>query len=89
MLKIGVNNVPHVFANGVPVVAAAHGIKLCIENLWIRCPKSQVVLVKILPAALVRVYLVVGSPAAIFGDLHCVMQAGVTGVPASKWARYM
>ena len=88
VLKIGVNNVPLVFANGVPAVAA-HGIKLCIENLWIRCPKSQVVLVKILPAALVRVYLVVGSPAAIFGDLQCVMQAGVTGAPASKWTRYM
>ena len=47
---IGVNNAPLVFANGVPAATAAHGIKLCIENLRMRCPKSQIVLVKILPA---------------------------------------
>jgi lysophospholipase L1-like esterase len=47
---IGVNNAPLVQANGVPVTAAAHGIKLCIENLRLRCPQSQIVLVKILPA---------------------------------------
>jgi lysophospholipase L1-like esterase len=50
VLMIGVNNAPLVQANGVPVTAAAHGIKLCIENLRLRCPQSQIVLVKILPA---------------------------------------
>ena len=50
MLKIGVNNAPLIFANGVPAGTAAYGIKLCIENLRMRCPKSQIVLVKILPA---------------------------------------
>ena len=50
VLMIGVNNAPLVQANGVPVAAAAHGIKLCIENLRLRCPQSQIVLVKILPA---------------------------------------
>ncbi len=50
VLKIGVNNAPLIFANGVPAAAAAHGIKLCIENLRMRCPKSQIILVKILPA---------------------------------------
>jgi lysophospholipase L1-like esterase len=45
-----VNNAPLVFANGAPAASAAHGIKLCIENLRMRCPKSQIVLVKILPA---------------------------------------
>jgi beta-glucosidase len=50
VLMIGVNNAPLVFANGVPVSAAAHGIKLCIENLRLRCPKSQIALVMILPA---------------------------------------
>ncbi|NBR86101.1 MAG: hypothetical protein EBS84_12970 [Proteobacteria bacterium] len=50
VLMIGVNNAPLVQANGVPVAAAAHGIKLCVENLRLRCPQSQIVLVKILPA---------------------------------------
>jgi beta-glucosidase len=50
VLKIGVNNAPLVFANGAPAASAAHAIKLCIENLRMRCPKSQIVLVKILPA---------------------------------------
>jgi len=50
VLMIGVNNAPLVQANGVPVTAAAHGIKLCLENLRLRCPQSQIVLVKILPA---------------------------------------
>jgi lysophospholipase L1-like esterase len=50
VLMIGVNNAPLVFANGAPAASAAHGIKLCIENLRLRCPKSQIVLVKILPA---------------------------------------
>ncbi len=50
VLMIGVNNAPLVFANGAPAASAAHGIKLCIENLRMRCPKSQIVLVKILPA---------------------------------------
>ena len=50
VLMIGVNNAPLVQANGVPVAAAAHGIKLCVENLRLRYPQSQIVLVKILPA---------------------------------------
>jgi lysophospholipase L1-like esterase len=50
LLMIGVNNALLVFANGAPATSAAHGIKLCIENLRLRCPKSQIVLVKILPA---------------------------------------
>lgn len=50
VLLIGVNNAPLVQANGVPVTTAAHGIKLCIENLRLRCPQSQIVLVKLLPA---------------------------------------
>ncbi|MCY2990198.1 MAG: GDSL-type esterase/lipase family protein [Planctomycetota bacterium] len=50
VLMIGVNNAPLVFANGAPAVTAAQGIKLCIENLRMRCPQSQIVLVKILPA---------------------------------------
>ena len=50
VLMIGVNNAPLVFANGAPAASAARGIKLCVENLRLRCPKSQIVLVKILPA---------------------------------------
>jgi lysophospholipase L1-like esterase len=50
VLMIGVNNAPLVFANGAPAATAAHGIKLCVENVRLRCPQSQVVLVKILPA---------------------------------------
>jgi lysophospholipase L1-like esterase len=50
VLKIGVNNAPLVFANGAPAASAAQGIKLCVENLRLRCPQSQIVLVKILPA---------------------------------------
>ena len=50
VLKIGVNNAPLIQGNGVPVSAAAHGIRLCVENLRLRCPQSQIILVKILPA---------------------------------------
>lgn len=50
VLMIGVNNAPLVFANGVPAAAVARGIKLCVENLRLRCPNSRIVLVKILPA---------------------------------------
>jgi lysophospholipase L1-like esterase len=50
VLKIGVNNAPLVFANGVPAEAAAQGIQLCLDNLRLRCPSAQIVLVKILPA---------------------------------------
>jgi platelet-activating factor acetylhydrolase IB subunit beta/gamma len=50
VLMIGVNNAPLITTNGVPVAAAAHGIKLCVENLRLRCPQSQIVLVKVLPA---------------------------------------
>jgi hypothetical protein len=47
---IGVNNSNGVQANGVPVSAAVEGIRLCVANLRQRCPESQIVLVKILPA---------------------------------------
>ncbi len=50
VLLIGVNNAPLVQANEVPAAAAAQGIKLCIENLRMRCPQSHIILVKILPA---------------------------------------
>jgi len=50
VLKIGVNNAPLIKANGVPVETAAQGIKLCVENLRLRCPQSQIIVVKILPA---------------------------------------
>jgi platelet-activating factor acetylhydrolase IB subunit beta/gamma len=50
VLMIGVNNAPLVFANGAPAASAARGIKLCVEDIRLRCPKSQIVLVKILPA---------------------------------------
>ena len=50
VLMIGVNNAPLVQANGVPATSAAQGIRLCIENLRMRCPQSQIVLTKILPA---------------------------------------
>ncbi|MBM3891045.1 MAG: hypothetical protein FJ388_18180, partial [Verrucomicrobia bacterium] len=50
VLLIGVNNAPLVHANGVPAAVVAQGIKLCVENLRLRCPKSRVVVVKILPA---------------------------------------
>jgi beta-glucosidase len=50
LLMIGVNNAPLVQANGVPMISAAQGIKLCVENLRLRCPDSRIVLVKILPA---------------------------------------
>jgi lysophospholipase L1-like esterase len=50
VLMIGVNNSNAVQANGVPVSAAVEGIRLCLANLRLRCPDSQIVLVKILPA---------------------------------------
>lgn len=50
VLTIGVNNAPLVFANGVPARSVAQGINLCVDNLRLRCPTSQIILVKILPA---------------------------------------
>ncbi len=50
VLMIGVNNANGVHANGVPVDAAAQGIKLCVKNLRLRCPQSLIVLIKTLPA---------------------------------------
>ncbi len=50
VLLIGVNNAPLVQANGVPATAVALGIKLCIDNLRVRFPQSQVILLKVLPA---------------------------------------
>jgi hypothetical protein len=48
VLMIGVNNAPLITANGAPVATAAHGIKLCVENLRLRCPQSQIVLNRLL-----------------------------------------
>jgi platelet-activating factor acetylhydrolase IB subunit beta/gamma len=50
ILMIGVNNAPLVQANGVPASAVAQGIKLCVENLRLRCPESTIIIVKTLPA---------------------------------------
>ncbi len=50
VLMIGVNNAPLVEANGVPAASAAHGIKLCVENLRMRCPDAKIAVVKLIPA---------------------------------------
>lgn len=50
VLMIGVNNAPLVTANGVPAVSVAQGIQLCVQNLRARCPRTEIVLVKIFPA---------------------------------------
>lgn len=50
VLLIGVNNAPLVGPNGVPASAVAQGIKLCVENVRMKCPKTEVVVVKVLPA---------------------------------------
>ena len=50
VLMIGVNNAPHVAANGVPPAAVAKGIALCVENVRLKAPAAQVVVVKIVPA---------------------------------------
>ncbi|MBI5835320.1 MAG: hypothetical protein HZB16_23680 [Armatimonadetes bacterium] len=50
VLMIGVNNAPLVTANGVPASRVAEGIALCVRNLRARCPKTDIVLTKILPA---------------------------------------
>jgi len=50
VLMIGVNNAPLVAANGVPAEAVADGIRLCVENLRLKCPASHVVVVKVVPA---------------------------------------
>ena len=50
VLMIGVNNAPLITACSVPAEAVAQGIKLCVDNLREKCPASQVVVVKVLPA---------------------------------------
>jgi platelet-activating factor acetylhydrolase IB subunit beta/gamma len=50
VLMIGVNNAPLVAANGVPPVAVAQGIELCVKNLRLKCPQSHVIVLKVLPA---------------------------------------
>lgn len=50
VLMIGVNNAPHVAANGVPPEAVAQGIALCVENVRLKAPASQIVVVKVVPA---------------------------------------
>jgi beta-glucosidase len=50
VLMIGVNNAPHVAANGVPAEAVAHGIALCVQNVRLKAPAAHVVVVKVVPA---------------------------------------
>ena len=50
VLMIGVNNAPLVTANGVSAASVAQGIQLCVQNLRARCPRTEIVLVKIFPA---------------------------------------
>jgi lysophospholipase L1-like esterase len=50
VLMIGVNNAPHVAANGVPPEAVAQGIALCVQNVRLKAPAAHVVVVKIVPA---------------------------------------
>jgi beta-glucosidase len=50
VLMLGVNNAPLVAANGVPPDAVAEGIGLCVKNLRLKCPRSCVIVVKVLPA---------------------------------------
>ena len=50
VLMLGVNNAPLVAANGVPPGAVAQGIELCVKNLRLKCPRSHVIVVKVLPA---------------------------------------
>jgi len=50
VLMIGVNNAPHVAANGVPPEAVAQGIKLCVDNVRLKAPTAHVVVVKVVPA---------------------------------------
>ncbi|MEI6239869.1 MAG: GDSL-type esterase/lipase family protein [Planctomycetia bacterium] len=50
VLMIGVNNAPHVAANGVPPEAVAQGIKLCVDNVRLKAPAAHVVVVKVVPA---------------------------------------
>ena len=50
VLMIGVNNAPHVAANGVPPEAVAQGIALCVENVRLKAPTAHVVVVKVVPA---------------------------------------
>ena len=49
VLLIGVNDTPMITPNGIPPAAVAEGIKLCALNVKEKCPKAQVVVVKILP----------------------------------------
>jgi beta-glucosidase len=50
VLMIGVNNAPHVAANGVPAEAVAQGIALCVKNVRLKAPAAHVVVVKVVPA---------------------------------------
>jgi len=50
VLMIGVNDAPLITACSMPSESVAEGIKLCVDNLREKCPSSQVVVVKILPA---------------------------------------
>jgi lysophospholipase L1-like esterase len=50
VLMIGVNNAPLVTPCGVPATSVAQGIQLIVQNLRERCPSSELVVVKVLPA---------------------------------------
>jgi lysophospholipase L1-like esterase len=50
VLLIGVNDTPMITPNGIPPEAVARGIRLCVQNLRERCPRSEIVVLKILPA---------------------------------------
>jgi lysophospholipase L1-like esterase len=50
VLLIGTNNTPLISANGVPVAAVAQGIQFCVQNIRARCPKTHIIVVKILPS---------------------------------------
>lgn len=50
ILMIGVNNAPLIYANGASIDSAVLGIELCLKNIHLRCPDSNIILIKTLPA---------------------------------------
>ena len=50
VLHIGVNNAPLVTANGVTAASVAQAIQLIVQNIRARCPQTEIVVLKILPA---------------------------------------
>jgi len=45
-----VNNAPLVTANGVTAASVAQAIQLIVQNIRARCPQTEIVVLKILPA---------------------------------------